>query len=1175
MIYELLKPENIHLNPQGGMEAVLRRMAASLPGAEILSERIAPLLNSSDALLLMPDQHIALPHLRLPDLNNPRVVLAVSRRGISFKDRSFHIILLLASPEEDSVSHLKLLQRLTALLPEVSAPMARAKTAAEILSILMEGEQKSARPTFLNLTQEQIAFELQTDLVSGLSVPESAHRLELHGPNLIKKLQRTPWHLKLFRSFFSFFAILLWLAGLLCFVPRVDMPQLGVAILIVVVINGFFSFLQEYRSDKAVEALQRLFAQQCKVIRGGHVSEIDASLIVPGDVLILEEGDIVPADARLIEANEVEVDNSSLTGESTSAKRYKSDQPVLLPGKFLWIELPNVVFAGSVLVRGNARAVVFGTGMKTEIGMIAGLTQAIEMEDSPLQKQLRGTVYAIAALAAGLGLAILFVGWWFAGLGFLQAFVFFIGIFVANVPEGLLPTVTLSLAMGVKRMAKRNAIVKHLSSVETLGCTTVICSDKTGTLTQNLIMVKQFWADGNLYEVTGEGYRPYGQFRLNGMLLDPGQVTGSFGAAKLLECAYVCNNAHLEKKDGEWKSIGDPTEGALMALARKAGIRGTHQRIYVNPFESVRKRMSVLVKLEARMEKILYVKGALVETMGLCNRILKDGIIGPITDADQREILTASDELAVRGLRIMAFAYRDPDSMEDMVDFKVENTERQLIFIGFTAMSDPVRTGVPEAISACHDAGIRVLMITGDYPLTAESIAKEIGMGQWDTQRTVVYTGTELADMNDEALKAVLKTGESVFARVAPEQKLRIVSLLKDLGEIVAVTGDGVNDGPALRRADIGIAMGRRGTDVAKEAAHMVLEDDNFSSIVAAIEEGRAIFENIKRFVAYILNSNPQELYPYILWMLFPDMPLAMTVMGVLAVDVGTDLIPAMGLGIEHPEKGIMELPPRKKEEKLLSIKFILRSYFVQGSLLAFACYATYYFTGWYMGWGSAQNFPKGMPDSPAGLDMRSASREYLMSLTGYFFPTVTTQIANVLCKRSWKISLFSTEFIDPQRRSEMLAGIRNWRLAEYRPRLRLDHSLREMHAAGMARLYLILSFHWIAFPFRVLMQFLFRLTLFLEQPLLRPGAAALSRFLERHPIFFNLISNPLIDIGIAFEIGLCGLFFYSGLSGIYYFAPVPWPVYLFALHGTVLLFTFEEVKKYFRRKGHSLTFLG
>ncbi len=1137
MIHELIQPEHVHLGLTGGFDQALGRLVGSVLPGPGMHPAVESLLESPEAATLMLEPRIALPHVRLANLDRTRMALGISRRGIRHRGKTFRIILFLASPEEDPAQHLKLLQRLSALLPELANQLTRAKTAGEAITVLMHGEDSSTRPTFLNLTQQQVAFELRTDLAAGLSPAEATLRLSVYGPNRIRKVRRAPWYVKLLADFFSFFAVLLWAAALLCFVPGVDMPQLGVAILIVVWINGLFSFLQKHRSDKAVEALQRLCAHRCGVVRGGVLSEKDASLIVPGDLLALEEGDIVPADARLVEADEVEVDHSSLTGESVSSKRYKSDRPVLLPGRFLWIEMPNVVFSGSVLVRGRARAVVFGTGMNSEIGKIAGLTQAIRPEASPLQRQLRGTVFAIALLAAGLGLAFLFLGWRIAGLGFLQAFVFFIGIFVANVPEGLLPTVTLSLAMGVARMARRNAIVKSLSSVETLGCTTVICSDKTGTLTQNLVMVSRFWAGGRLYSVTGSGYAPEGEFLRDGVPTDRGQLAQEPHAARLLECAQVCNNARLEKRDERWQITGDPTEGALVVLVRKAGFRAPHRRISVNPFESVRKRMSVLAEMEAGAEKVLYVKGALVETLALCDRIFRDGAVRPITDDDRSEILAASDGLARQGLRIISFAFRDRESKGAMADRSVESAERELIFIGFTASTDPLRPEVPEAVRACHEASIRILMITGDYPLTAETVARQAGIARNDPAPRSVFTGADIMEMGDPALKEILQTGETVFARVSPEQKLRIVSLLKELGEVVAVTGDGVNDGPALRRADIGIAMGGRGTDVAREAAHMILSDDNFSSIVAAVEEGRTIFENIQRFAAYVLNSNPQEMYPYIFWMLFPDTPLAMTVMGVLAVDVGTDLIPAMGLGIERPETGIMRRPPRRREERLLSLKFILRSYFVQGSILAGACYATYYFAGWYMGWWPPGPAAAGMPSSPPGLDMGRASPEYLMSLTAYFFPTVATQIANVMCKRSWKTSIFSREFLQPAHRREILERIGAWN-----------------PAAGQ------------------------RLSRLIPPPvgsLLRAAAAALSRFLENHFILLNLVCNPLIDLGIAFELALCALLFYTGLSGIYYFAPVPWPVYIFAFHGAVLLFAFEEAKKYLRRRGRGLEFLG
>jgi magnesium-transporting ATPase (P-type) len=759
-----------------------------------------------------------------------------------------------------------------------------------------------------------------------------------------------------------------------------------------------------------------------------------------------------------------------------------------------------------------------------------------------------------------------------AGLTFLEAFVFFIGLFVANVPEGLLPTVTLSLAMGVQRMAKRHALVKSLPSVETLGCTTVICCDKTGTLTQNLMMVTELAVDGRWISVSGVGYQPRGDFTLDGELLPVERLSRWTALRRLLECAFICNNARLEKSGADYRVVGDPTEGALVCLSEKAGLRGTHLRLHLNPFESIRKRMSVVVKVDRRDEPTIYAKGAPLEMLRRCDRILLGNETRPLTDADRKRITEENDSMASRGLRVLAFAYRDGEELQG-IPYTPEHIEDHLIFLGLAALSDPVRREVPGAIRACHSAGIRVIMITGDYALTALTIGKQIGLGRDSEIR--VLTGAEISEMDDDQVRAVLAQQETLFARVAPEHKLRIVSLLKQMGEIVAVTGDGVNDAPALKKADIGIAMGLRGTDVAKEAAHMILTDDNFSSIVAAIEEGRAIFENIKRFMAYIFNSNPQEMYPYIFWALFPGVPLAMTVMGVLAVDVGTDLIPAMGLGVEPPEEGLMDRPPRQRDEKLLSLKFILRSYFVQGTLLALSCYATYFYMGWVLGawrpgWGVSA-----MPQTPIGLRLQEASQAYLQTLTAYFFPTVTTQIANVLCKRSSRTSLFSRAFLTPLRRRDALQAIAAWRPPRYTTRVRIDYHVKGATEFVAARAFLALAVSLLLLPFRFVWMLILQLMTRLERPLIAPFAGWLARFLERHYVVFNLISNPLIDAGILFELGLCYLFFYTPLSEVYYFAPVPWHVYIFAFHGTILLLIFEEIKKYYRRKGHALEVLG
>lgn len=1115
---------------------------------------------------------VLIPHARVPGLTRVILALAISEQGIAHSTGKIHLMLLAAVPAEKTALHLRLLQGVTSLLPAIASQVRTLTDEKQILAIIARGEDQ-AKPSYRNLTQKQVEFELHTDAARGLSSEEAARRLIDYGGNVMRRGFRVPWYVKLLKNFFSFFAILLWIAASLCFFPGVDMPQLGIAILIVVTVNGIFSFLQEYKSDRAVEALKKMLARTSRVMRDGLVTEIDAEGLVPGDVILLEEGDIVPADSRLVEAFEVEVDNSSLTGESSSAKRYKSDQPVLLTGKFLWIELPNIVFAGSTLSKGNARAIVFATGMTTEIGQIADLTLNIISEPSPLQKQLKSTVFAISMLALTIGLTFLFLGWLVAGLTFVQAFVFFIGIFVANVPEGLLPTVTLSLAMGVTRMAKRNAIVKNLASVETLGCTTVIGTDKTGTLTQNLMMVSEVIAGGDHLRVEGHGYEPDAKFFRGDFEVPVADLARNTSLRALIDCALICNNAKLEKAGSVTRVIGDPTEGCLQALAQRARVSGTSQRLHLNPFESVRKRMSVVISDSTTGKRIAYAKGAPVEILTCCSHHLVNGVKTTLSDTERSAIHAQIDALAAQGFRVLAFGMRADDELEQVKELNVANTETRMIYLGLTAISDPIRPGVPEAIRACHTAGIRVMMITGDYPLTAKSIARQIGIG--GDGDLAVRSGTDIQAMSDAELRELLRKGETVFARVSPEQKLRIVTQLKELGEIVAVTGDGVNDGPALKKADIGIAMGLRGTDVAKEAAQIILTDDNFGSIVAAIEEGRGIFDNIRKFAAYVLNSNPQELYPFILWMLIPGFPLVMTVMGVLAVDVGTDLIPAMGLGIEPPEKGIMERPPRKKGERLLSIGFILRSYLVQGSLLAFSCFATYYYFAWTMGYLTGPSWWLNLPASPVKLDMTQATTVYLQSLTAFFFPTIAVQIANVMSKRSSRSSLFSSDFLQEKTRSAKIQAMR-----AYRPRARIvnvkiDYEIDSLRRSEAPRAFVAQVWHLAAFLPRTLFMHVSNMTMQLRRYVLVPVVHALAGFFERHPIVFNFVSNPLINIGIAFEFLLCYVFFYTDLAKVYFFAPVPWHVYLFAFHGLVLMLVFEEVKKYFRRRGHALEFMG
>ena len=1173
MIAELIQPADVVPGLAGGFGAALETLLDRARLGDRRAEVAAGLAAVEARGFTFVSPEVAVPHVRLAGLPAPRLVLGLSPAGLADPHRRVRAVLVLLSQLEDPDRHLQLLARIAAVLPAAVRELSTARDGDAAVRALARAEERGDPASYVNLTDEQVAFELVSDLERGLSGAEAARRLGIHGPNVFQHARRTPWPVRLAKNFVSFFAVLLWIAAALCFVPGVAMPQLGIAIAAVTVVNGLFAFFQEMKADRATEALARLLAPRARVVRDGVEREVDARELVPGDVIVLAEGDLVPADARLVEAEDVEVESATLTGESTSARRYKSNQPILLHGRFVWIELPNVVFAGSALVRGRGRALVFGTGMQSEIGRIAGLTQAIPVEPSPLQKQLRGAVVAISWLAGGLATIFLLVGWLLGGLTFAQAFVFCIGMFVANVPEGLLPTVTLSLAMAVGRMAKRHALVKNLPSVETLGCTTVICSDKTGTLTQNLMMVTQVLVDGEEIAVSGVGYRPEGHFSVDGRVLSSADFARRTALRRLLECAVVCNNARLEIHAGYERVVGDPTEGALLTLAGKAGTRGVHHRLCTNAFESVRKRMSVVVQTEGREGAVVYAKGAPLELLERCSRILAGREARPLDLPQRAAIAARHDALAAQGLRLLALAYRDVAATEAADELDAERAERDLVFIGLTAMSDPIRPGVSEAIAACHTAGIRVHAITGDYPLTAARIARDIGLGQGAD--LPVVTGAELAEMGDAAVQALLARGEVVFARTTPEHKLRIVTLLRARGEVVAVTGDGVNDAPALKRADIGIAMGLRGNDVAKEAAHVVLTDDDFGSIVAAIEEGRAIHDNIRRFAAYVLNSNPQEMLPYVAWMLIPGMPLAMTVMGVLAVDVGTDLIPAMGLGIEPPEPGILRRPPRRRDEPLLTVGFILRSYLVNGLLLAISCWITYYFCGWVLGAWRPGDRLTAMPPSPPSLDPKLASFAYLQTLTAYFFPTVTAQIANVLCKRSRRTSLFSTEFLPPERRAAIVTALRSWRPPSREFRFAVDLRFTRILRADAARALGAMSLRLAALPFRIVGASLLRGLATIEPVLVRPVLGGLARFLERHPVMLNLVSNPLVDLGIVFELGLCWFFFEGPLARTYGFAPVPVAVYLFAFHGTLLILAFEEAKKALRRRGHALEILG
>ncbi|MEK6598799.1 MAG: cation-transporting P-type ATPase, partial [Deltaproteobacteria bacterium] len=655
---------------------------------------------------------------------------------------------------------------------------------------------------------------------------------------------------------------------------------------------------------------------------------------------------------------------------------------------------------------GIGKAVVTATGMDTEIGKVAYLTQAIRAEMSPLQKEMIRLTRVVTWIAVSLGLLFFLLGFKIAGLTYLESFIFAIGIIVANVPEGLLPTVSLSLAMGVQRMARKNAIVKKLSAVETLGSVNVICTDKTGTLTTNEMCVKRLWVNGKDVEVTGIGYEPQGDFVLSGNVLSREELKKD-GVEELLKAASLCNNAHLivplqKGTSGSWSISGDPTEGALIVAADKAGLKmdelkEKNPRIAHLSFERIRKRMTTIHEDRGQgsgvggQKVVAYIKGAPTEVLNLCVNIKEGGDVVRLTKEKRDEILKQNDLMAGDGLRVLAAAYRE---ITEGIEYTVEEVEKDLTFLGLIAMFDPPRPEVKKAIGECHTAGIRVIVMTGDYGLTAQAIAKEVGIGGDDTK---VITGLELSRLSHRELRDVLKQGEVIFARVQPKDKLRVVAALQEFGEIVAVTGDGVNDAPALKKADIGIAMGMRGSDVAKEAAEIVLADDNFATIVEAIREGRAVYSNIKKFVTYIFASNIPEIIPFIAFAIF-KIPLPLTVMQILAVDLGTDVAPALGLGVEPPEEGIMNQPPRPKTKRLLDFSLLARAYLFLGPIEAVLCMAGFFFVYWLNGWRP-------------GMEMPSSGIIYTTATTMTLAGIVASQIGNVFACRSENNSIFNVGF--------------------------------------------------------------------------------------------------------------------------------------------------------------------
>ncbi|BCN29598.1 cation-translocating P-type ATPase [Anaeromicropila herbilytica] len=870
-----------------------------------------------------------------------------------------------------------------------------------------ESTQSKTKDNIYKLPTDKV-YEVLGTTPGGLSKEVAEQRQKEHGKNIIETIKKKSALLTFLANFTHLMAILLWVGGLVAF--WADMPQLGVAIWLVNVINGVFSFWQESRADKATEALKNMLPSYARVLRSGEEQKILSEDLVPGDIILLEEGDKISADARIIECSDFQVDQSTLTGESNPVRKTKD---AILKDDLTHAEIPNLIFAGTSVAEGNGKAVVMDIGMHTEFGKIAYLTQNMQKENSPLQKELNRVTKQVSIIAISFGVVFFFASTFLVKESVAASFIFALGMVVAFIPEGLLPTVTLALAMAVQRMSKRNALVKKLSSVETLGSTTVICTDKTGTLTQNEMTVSHLWLAEKQFSVSGVGYAPSGDILLSNKKV---MASEDEDLRLLLSAAALCSNARLlppGEESARYTVLGDPTEACLGVVAEKAGIDVKKQseltpRLRELPFESRRKRMTTIHQLEKPMEgtnRIAYVKGAPKEVMKLSDSIRVNGTIIPMEEEMRNKIMEANDNYARKGLRVLAVAYRlihkNDDVPKNMSAYTPEIIEKELVFVGLIVMADPPRPEVASAVEECHRAGIRIIMITGDYGLTAESIAKRIGIVKGKHPRVV--SGLELEALTDEQLKEYLKD-EIIFARVAPEQKLRVVTNLQEMGEIVAVTGDGVNDSPALKKADIGVAMGIAGTDVAKEAADMILTDDNFASIVHAIEEGRAVYSNIQKFMLYILNSNMPEAVPSALYLFSKGaIPLPLTVMQILTIDLGTDMLPALGLGTEKPEEGIMNQPPRKQNQPLLHKKLIIKAFLWYGLLGSIGSTISYFFVNIQNGWPS-------VPLAGDGSDI------YLKATAMALAAIVFTQIGAVFNCRTEKQSVFKVGLFSNKR---------------------------------------------------------------------------------------------------------------------------------------------------------------
>ncbi len=838
-----------------------------------------------------------------------------------------------------------------------------------------------------NLTKEEV-LEKFDSTIKGLTSESAGARLKEHGFNEVQKKQNWSWFSLLTNQFNDALVWILLVAGGLSFLFHEYRDT--TIILLIVGINALIGFFQEYKAEKTLENIRRLASDRAVVLRDGKRKEIDAKFLVPGDIIYIASGDTVAADAYLLEGYDVYANEFIFTGESKAGKKIIG---AIESENLNLVDIDNMIFMGTSLTRGTAVAMVAQTGMKTQLGNIANLVAEVKEEETPLQKQMRVLGRDVTIAAVSIGTLVMIAGY-YSKTSLYDNFLFALALSVSVVPEGLPAAISVALSLGMKRLLKRNVLAKKLNSVETLASVDIICTDKTGTITRNELMVTNILCGDEELTIDGEGYSTKGSFSLFGRKIDP---TSNLHLQQLLRIGVLCNDADVNESDGMCKITGDPTEGALLVVAKKWQndlnfFQKGQTKVDEFPFSSERMRMSLVFKDKKSACVTSFVKGSPDVLIDLCTQKQVGDKILPFTQQDKQRARNSFNSMSEQALRVLAFATRDLSAISK--DQYANESEKDLVWVGTMGMIDPPRLDVHKAIAQCTQSGIKVIMITGDYEITARAIARKVGLLK--SSDGEVINGKTLDTMSDKELIAKIKEKELAFARIAPQQKLRIATALKKSGYVIAMTGDGVNDAPALKRADIGIAMGKIGTDVAKDASDMILLNDDFASIVEAIKEGRTIYQNLRKFVYYVFTSNVSEFFTVVIGVLL-GLPAPIAAVQILAIDLGTDIFPSFSLSLEPSEPDIMQRKPFKSREKVIDKNGIFRLIRV-GLLMAVGAVIAFVLSMKRGGW-----------DFGNKIDFTSVL--YMKSTTAAYAVLSMTQMANLLQARSEHLSVFAIGF--------------------------------------------------------------------------------------------------------------------------------------------------------------------